>query len=79
MKNLGPLLKWLYPDARPYFDWRVQQDAGKEPELVFWDVPGVERPTEEFLRSKLQEFEAYRKSLTEGRDKYECYSVRSGG
>jgi hypothetical protein len=37
--DLGSILAWLYPDASPLYDYRVQQDSEEAgPYIAYWDA-----------------------------------------
>lgn len=49
MKNLGIIVRHLYPNASPLHDYRVEKDAGAL-RIAFWDEAKLgPQPTEEEL------------------------------
>lgn len=77
MNELGELLSWLYPDARPGIDFVVtQRGESDEPEITKWAVPGVNQPTYAYLLDQLPAFEARPKNWRQRRD---ARAATSGG
>lgn len=69
MNELGELLSWLYPDARPGIDFVVtQRGEFDEPEITRWAVPGVNQPTRAWLLDQLPAFAARHPNWRQRRD-----------
>jgi hypothetical protein len=69
MNELGELISWLYPQARPGIDFVVvQRGEGEEPEITKWAVPGVNEPTYAYLQSQLPAFQARNLNWRQRRD-----------
>lgn len=63
MSNLGSILLWLYPQAKPLADYRVQKDsADQDPYIAYWNVQGVAQPTVAEVMAREADWLAYKAS-----------------
>jgi hypothetical protein len=77
MNELGELISWLYPQARPGIDFVVvQRGEGEEPEIVRWAVPGVNQPTHAYLVDQLP---AFRARAANWRQRHAAKAAAGGG
>lgn len=67
--EIGGMLAWLYPQAIPNRDYRVEQHGEGQPLVISaWNVEGEAKPTLEYLASREAEYLALHPNWTRRRE-----------